>query len=184
MLHREDVLLVDGYNMIGAWPELAELKQDELEQARDRLLSMLADYQGYAGLKIIVVFDAFRVPGQGAKYKHLKMKIVFTRERETADECIERLVGEMASVKRNLYVATSDLVEQHVAFGRGALRLSARELRLEVLQSRTAIQTAIRQEQAIKRNPLSGVLSEDVRKQLERMRRGDMDSQRSDGKKR
>jgi predicted RNA-binding protein with PIN domain len=172
MFQREDVLLVDGYNMIGAWPELALLKNEKLESARDRLLDMLSDYQSYKGLVMIVVFDAFRVPGAGAEYRHQKMQVVYTRERETADECIERLVGEWTSVRRNIYVATSDMVEQHVAFGRGALRLSARELLIEVKLSRTSIQDAIQSDKPLKRNPLSGVLTDDIRQRLEQMRRG------------
>ncbi|BBI36057.1 hypothetical protein KCTCHS21_54560 [Cohnella abietis] len=164
---------MDGYNIIGSWPELVALKQEKLEDARDQLLSMLADYQSYAGLIVIVVFDAFRVPGAGAEYNHRKkMQIVYTRERETADECIERLVGEWTSVRRNIYVATSDQVEQHVAFGRGALRVTAHELRIEVRQSRTDIQTVIKRDSPIKKNPLDAVLSDEVQRRLERMRRG------------
>jgi len=181
MLHREDVLFVDGYNMIGAWPELAALKQDKLEDARDRLLGLLADYQSYAGLTIVVVFDAFRVPGQGSATKQRRLHVVYTRERETADECIERLVGEWSSVRRNLYVATSDMTEQHVAFGRGALRLSARELKLEVDQSRSEIRRAIRPESSRRRNPLDGAVSEDVQRKLEKMRRGISDGKSPDG---
>jgi uncharacterized protein len=172
MLQREDVLLVDGYNIIGAWPELAALKQEKLEDARDRLLDMLSDYQSYAGITVIVVFDAFRVPGLGAQYRHRRLKVVFTREKETADECIERLVGEWISVRRHVYVATSDQVEQHVAFGRGALRMPAPELRLKVQQSRADIEVAIRRDPSPKRNPLDGVVSEDIQRRLEQMRRG------------
>lgn len=172
MLKKEDVLFVDGYNMIGAWPELADLKRDKLEDARDRLLDLLADYQSYAGLSIVVVFDAFRVPGLGAVYRHHRMQVVYTREKETADECIERLVGDWTSVRRNLYVATSDLIEQHVAFGRGALRLSARELYQEVAQSRKSIDSVIRKEPPPKRNPLGGALNGEIQRKLEQMRRG------------
>ncbi|WP_276358167.1 NYN domain-containing protein [Cohnella caldifontis] len=172
MLRREDVLIVDGYNMIGAWRELAALKQDKLEDARDRLLDMLSDFQSFAGLTVIVVFDAFRVPGLGSSFRHRRLQVVYTRERETADECIERLVGHWTSARRNLYVATSDMVEQHVAFGRGALRLSARELKLAVDQSRREIQTRIRAEPPPKRNPLGGAVSGEVQRKLEQMRRG------------
>ncbi|XID90854.1 NYN domain-containing protein [Paenibacillaceae bacterium WGS1546] len=171
--HKEDVLIVDGYNMIGAWPELAALKDERLEDARDRLLDMLSDYQGYAGLTVIVVFDAFRVSGAGAQYRHRKkFSVVYTRERETADECIERLVGEWISVKRNIYVATSDLVEQHVAFGRGALRVPARELLDKVREGRAEIRSAIKKDVQVKRNPVESVLPDDVQRRLERMRRG------------
>jgi predicted RNA-binding protein with PIN domain len=173
VLGREDVLFVDGYNMIGAWPELARLKQNNLEDSRDRLLEKLSDYQSFAGLTVVVVFDAFRVAGGlGSEYKHRRLHVVFTREKETADECIERLVGEWTSVRRRLYVATSDQTEQHVAFGRGALRLSARELLLEVEQSRKNIEKVIRQEPPPRRNPLDSSLSEEIQRRMEQMRRG------------
>src|SRR5688572_15275595 len=90
---REVVLLVDGYNMIGAWPELERLKESGLEDARDRLLDMLAEYQGYSGTKVYVIFDAHRVPGLGKTYNQHKLTVIYTKEKETADECIERLVG-------------------------------------------------------------------------------------------
>lgn len=172
MLRREDVLFVDGYNMIGSWPELTALKQQSLEDARDRLLDLLSDYQSYAGLTIIVVFDAFQVPGLGSSSRQWRLQVVYTRERETADECIERLVGEWTSVRRHLYVATSDMTEQHVVFGRGALRLSARELQLEVEESRRDIQRTIRHEKPTKRNPLAGAINENIQRKLEKMRRG------------
>jgi predicted RNA-binding protein with PIN domain len=181
MLRREDVLFVDGYNMIGAWPELASLKQDKLEDARDKLLGLLSDYQSYSGLTMIVVFDAFRVPGLGSSFRRQRMQIVYTRERETADECIERLVGEWTAVYRNLYVATSDMVEQHVAFGRGALRLSARELKLEVDQGRRDIETAIRPKRPLKRNPLGGAVTGEIERRLEQMRRGGSGNGSADG---
>ncbi|MFD0675026.1 NYN domain-containing protein [Cohnella sp. GCM10027633] len=182
MHKREDVLLVDGYNIIGAWPDLAALKHEKLENARDRLLEMLADYQGFSGVNVIVVFDAYHVAGgTGSDFRHRKLRVVFTRERETADECIERLVGEWISVRRDVYVATSDSTEQHVAFGKGALRVTARELRLAVDQSRSDIQTTIRSEPATKRNPLGGVLKDDVWRRLEQMRRGRGPNSEEDG---
>ena len=173
MLRRDDVLIVDGYNMIGAWPELEPLMADRLDEARDRLVDMMADYGAFAGVSVTVVFDAFRVPGLGAAYRVSGVDIVFTKEKETADECIERLVGEVTSVRRNVYVATSDETEQRVAFGRGALRLTARELRLAVLESRREIARAIRQQPPAKRNPLGGTLNEDMRRLLESWRRGE-----------
>jgi len=172
MRRREDVLLVDGYNMIGAWPELEQLKERSLEDARDRLLDRLADYQGYSGMQVIVVFDAHRMPGLGAAYKQHKLTVLYTKEKETADEAIERLVAELAVRGRNIYVATSDLVEQHVAFGKGALRLSARELLLDLEQNRKAIETRIKGDARLKRNPLDSMLSLDVKTRLERLRRG------------
>ena len=173
MKRREDILLVDGYNMIGAWPELERLKEQDLEDSRDRLLDMLADYQGYTGMDVYVIFDAHQVPGRGATYKQHKITIVYTKEKETADECIERLCSELFVRRRNIYVATSDLVEQHVAFGKGALRISARELLIDIGQNRKMIETAVKEEtNASKRNSVDEIVSMDVWSKLERMRRG------------
>ncbi|MCM3631434.1 NYN domain-containing protein [Paenibacillus glycanilyticus] len=172
MNRRNDILLVDGYNMIGAWPMLEKLKEIDLEEARDKLLDMLADYQGFSGMTVYVVFDAHQVPGLGATYRHHKLTIVYTKEKETADECIERLVSELMARRRNVFVATSDLVEQHVAFGKGALRLSARELLINIQQNRKAIELTLREETPGKRNTLGGNLSLEVQTKLERLRRG------------
>src|SRR5690606_37583424 len=125
---RDDVLLVDGYNMIGAWPEPERLKELDLEAARERLPAKLAEYQGCPGTRVYVIFDAHQVRGLGKTYRQHKLTVIYTREKETADECIERLVGELMKRGRHIYVATSDMIEQHVAFGKGALRVSAREL--------------------------------------------------------
>ncbi|PZM64891.1 NYN domain-containing protein [Paenibacillus dendritiformis] len=172
-----DVLLVDGYNMIGAWHELKRLADRRLEDARDRLLDNLAEYQAYSGRRVIAVFDAYRVPGLGATYTQGKIEVYFTKEKETADECIERLVKELSHRRRQIYVATSDMTEQRVVLGLGALRISARELRLIVEQSRREVESRIREHasQPVKRNPLEGKLSLDQLMKLERMRRGEED---------
>ncbi|XEC94671.1 NYN domain-containing protein [Paenibacillus tarimensis] len=173
MFRRDDVLLVDGYNMIGAWPELERLKEIGLEEARDRLLDRLADYQAYAGMQIIVIFDAHQVQGLRKTYRQHKLTVVYTKEKETADECIERFVVELRRRGRNIYVATSDMVEQHVAFGKGALRVSARELLINIEQNRKAIENKVASERLAKRNTLDNRVNQDVWSRLERMRRGD-----------
>lgn len=173
MSRREDILLVDGYNMIGAWPVLEKLKEINLEEARDKLLDLLADYQGFTGMKVYVIFDAHQIPGLGATYRHHKLTILYTKEKETADECIERLVTDMYNKRRNIYVATSDLVEQHVAFGKGALRLSARELLSDIQQNRKQIESTLREDKPGRRNTVDGIVSLEVRTKLERLRRGE-----------
>ncbi|MEK3883829.1 NYN domain-containing protein [Paenibacillus sp. PL2-23] len=173
MNRRNDVLLVDGYNMIGAWPELAKLKEQDLEDARDKLLGMLADYQGFTGMQIYVIFDAHQVPGLGKAFKQYKLTVVYTKEKETADECIERLCNELIARRRHLFVATSDMIEQHVVFGKGALRLSARELLVEIVQNRRLIEQSIREEKPIRRNSVDQNVSLDVWSKLERLRRGE-----------
>jgi len=123
------LLIVDGYNMISAWPELVLLKnQDRLEDAREALLNRLSNYAKYEGLKIIVVFDAQLVPGVTQSYTKYQLEVIFTEEGETADSYIERIAGELNNRLTQVTVATSDLAEQWVIFSQGALRTSAREL--------------------------------------------------------
>lgn len=127
------MLIVDGYNIIGAWPDLRLLKdQERMDEARDLLISKLADYQSFSGIKVIVVFDAYTVPGLGRKQSDYQIEIFFTKEKETADERIEKLVHEFFGKNRQIYVATSDYTSQRVIFGQGALRKSARELLLDI----------------------------------------------------
>lgn len=167
-----DILLVDGYNMIGGWPELAALSETGMQGARDRLLDMLADYQAFSGLRVIAVFDAYRVPGLGRSFVQGKVQVFFTKEKETADECIERLVGEFTHRRRQISVATSDFVEQHVIFAQGALRISARELRLEIEENQKQVKKAIQPGNVIKtRHSLEEKLPPETRKRLEDWRR-------------
>lgn len=120
---KKQLLIVDGYNMIGALPELVQLKkQERLEDARELLLSRLSNYAKYEGLEIIVVFDAQLVPGIQQTYKKYLLTVVFTKEDETADSYIERLAGEKNDRLTQVTVATSDLAEQWVVFSQGALR--------------------------------------------------------------
>ncbi|MNI74563.1 YacP-like NYN domain protein [compost metagenome] len=143
-----------------------------LEEARDRLLEKLADYQAFSGRKVIVIFDAYRVPGLGKAFSQNKVGVYFTKEKETADECIERLVREFAHRRRRIYVATSDMVEQHVIFGQGALRVSARELLTQVEQGEKEIQNKIAERSSsIGRNTIDAKLSPEMRKLFEQWRR-------------
>ena len=126
---KKQLLLVDGYNMIGAWPNLSSLKnQERLEEAREELLNELSSYAKFEGIKVIVVFDAQNVPGITNSYKKYQLEVIFTSEDETADSYIEREAGLRNNVVTQVSVATSDLAEQWVIFSQGALRVSAREL--------------------------------------------------------
>lgn len=121
-----DILLVDGYNMIGAWPQLKDLKENSFEEARDLLIQKMAEYQSYTGFRVIVVFDAHLVKGIEKKKVNHRVEVIFTRENETADERIEKLVSDLNNIQTQLHVATSDYTEQWAIFGQGALRKSAR----------------------------------------------------------
>lgn len=124
----QEVLLVDGYNIIHAWPELKKIAMDSLEDARYALLEIMLDFQGYSNYKIIIVFDAYMIAG-GLEKKEIigKVEVVFTRENETADHYIERWAHE-APKNVVVMVATSDSLQQTIVLSRGAIRISAREL--------------------------------------------------------
>ncbi|RNB78800.1 NYN domain-containing protein [Brevibacillus panacihumi] len=125
----KQLLIVDGYNIIGAWPDLRALKdQDRMDEARDLLISKMAEYQSYTGIKVMIVFDAYNVPGPGRQIEDYRVEVYFTKKKETADEKIEQIVSQHQNKNRQIYVATSDYTSQRVIFGQGALRKSAREL--------------------------------------------------------
>ncbi|OMP67964.1 NYN domain-containing protein [Domibacillus epiphyticus] len=167
-----DILLVDGYNMIGAWPELRQLKDTDFAGARDRLVKLMAEYQGVHGCRVIVVFDAHFVKGTEKKYHDSKVEVIFTRENESADERIEKLAIELNNVRDQVTVATSDYTEQWAVFGQGALRVSARELLTELSEMRKSIEKnldAISEVKLQARIPLSKEQTEI----LEKWRRGE-----------
>ncbi|TMU83300.1 hypothetical protein FGG79_20090 [Bacillus sp. BHET2] len=167
-----DILLVDGYNIIGAWSELNELKQKDLAAARDRLVELMAEYQGYTGYRVIVVFDAYYVQGIARQYRNYKVEVLFTKENETADERIEKLAIELNNIKTQVHVATSDFTEQWVIFGQGALRKSARELLTEVKVIEKKIERKVRN--SSEKRPASKIqLSEEVAEIFEKWRRGE-----------
>ena len=127
-----EYLLVDGYNIIFAWDELKALAEEDLSHARDRLLLMLENYQGYKQCEVILVFDAYRRKGQGREIeRHGGVSVVYTKEAETADSYIERVSKQLTGENR-VRVATSDGLEQLIIFGNGAQRISARELKAEL----------------------------------------------------
>lgn len=167
----EEWLVVDGYNIIGAWPELRRLKAFNLAAARDRLIEILSEYAVYADQRVVLVFDAHQVPGKGERDVSKHCSVIFTDAEETADECIERLVGKLRNpYRRRLFVATSDYTEQRITFGRGALRISARELMRFVEDSQKAVSKQVKERQS-ERITLGHGLSEDVKRCLEQWRR-------------
>ncbi|WEV45491.1 NYN domain-containing protein [Streptococcaceae bacterium ESL0687] len=126
---KKQLLIVDGYNMIGAWKKTRQAFQhNRLEEARDYLLEKLSEYANFEGIEVVCVFDAQYVPGVRTSFKKYNVLVIFTEEDETADSYIERLAGECNDILTQVYVATSDLAEQWVVFSQGAARISAREL--------------------------------------------------------
>lgn len=167
-----DILIVDGYNMIGAWPELQALKDEDLAAARDLLIEKLAEYKGYMGIHVIVVFDAYVVKGKETRYKNYNVEIIYTKEKETADAKIEKLAKEMMDQRTKVYVATSDSAEQWQIFGQGAFRISARELYNEIRQIENNIKKEINEIK--EERPFSKIpLSREVADFFEKFRRGE-----------
>ena len=127
-----EYLLVDGYNIIFAWDELKTIARENLDAARKALCDILCNYQGYRKCRVILVFDAYKVKGgQGSVEKYHNIRLVYTKEAETADAYIERATYEIGKHHR-VRVATSDGPEQLIILGHGALRLSASAFRAEV----------------------------------------------------
>ena len=127
-----EYLLVDGYNIIFAWEELNALSKESLDAARHKLMDILCNYQGFQKCVLILVFDAYRVPGSpGSIEQYHNIHVVYTKEAETADMFIERVTHEIGR-NRRVRVATSDGMEQIIILGHGALRVSARMFHEEV----------------------------------------------------
>ena len=130
------LLLVDGYNVIGAWT-VPQREHLTIEESRDRLIHMIADYAGYSGEEVIVVFDGHYTdrPMSTCSVQY-GIQVVFTKHGESADNYIEASCA-AAPKWRKVRVATSDSVEQTVTMGRGAVRISSREFLMELSQVRT-----------------------------------------------
>ncbi|MCD7036560.1 ribosome-dependent mRNA decay endonuclease Rae1/YacP [Metabacillus sp. GX 13764] len=168
-----NILLVDGYNIIGAWPILRALKENHFAEARDILIQKMAEYQAYTGFRVIVVFDAHLVKGIEAKHKNYRVEVIYTKENETADERIEKMAIDLNNIQTQIHVATSDYTEQWAIFGQGALRKSARELLIEMETIEKSIKKRV--SKIKNENPAPKIaLSEDVLKTFEKWRRGDL----------
>lgn len=134
-----EYLLVDGYNIIFAWEDLKEIAKENLESARNMLTDRLCNYRGFKQCEIILVFDAYKVKGNKGEVEDINnIKVVYTKEAETADTYIEK-VSYKLSRNHRVRVATSDGVEQLIILGNGAQRVSASEFLKEVQQIENAI---------------------------------------------
>ncbi len=170
----EEYLLVDGYNIIFAWDELKELAAFSLEAARDQLIALMCDFNGMRSLRLILVFDAYRVPGgRGAVEKRGNVDIVYTKEAETADAYIEKAAYELRG-QRRVRVATSDGMEQLIILASGALRISAREFRREVEQTEGELRDFLARNALLANgNPVSDALREAMERLKEKHDKGE-----------
>ncbi len=172
---KKRILIVDGYNVLGA--RRTVIPGQSIDDRRDQLTEALRDYAGYLGQKVIVVYDAWLSNRKTRSVTESgNFTVVFTQQGETADHYIERLVHglqeDIALDKIEVRVATSDGVEQTVVLGRGATRLSARELLVELDHAREAGLKGAQREAKPTRATVMEQLSPSVRQKLEEMRRG------------
>ena len=165
------LLIVDGYNVIGAWRE-AEKERWSIDECRDRLLRLLEDYSGYSGEDVVLVFDGYQSDRKTRTEEQFgNLTLVYTRHGETADSYIERLVAQTPKY-RAVRVATSDGLEQSQVMSTGAIRLTSRELLRELRHLRQRGMEQHRTVSAAPKASLASRLPQDTLNALEAMRRG------------
>ena len=130
--NRKEYIIVDGYNLIFAWDELKALAAERLDLARERLMDILSGYAGFTGAKLVLVFDGFRTPGNpGSRTEYHNISVAFTKDGETGDAYIERLVNEIGK-NYAVRVVTSDNLIRLSALRSGVLRCSSGEFKGEI----------------------------------------------------
>lgn len=169
---KTEYLLVDGYNIIHGWDDLKDIAEnDSLENARIKLLDEMCNYQGYNNKEIIVVFDAHKTKESTRNIlQYNNISVVYTKEAETADNYIEKVTNRI-SRQYNVKVATSDALEQTIILGKGATRISARELLEEIQYFKKNIREKYIKKQTVNNNRLESHLNKDVIEWMEKMRR-------------
>ncbi len=155
---REKYFIIDGYNIIFAWENLKALAAVNIDSAIDALTEILDNYRAYKKINMTVVFDGYKVSGNaGTKIDRDGMKIVYTKEAETADSFIENMAYDMGR-KYDITVVTSDMAVQMSAMGDGAGRMSAREFYAELTDTSEEIRQKLSRQQKSKNNPFTKLL--------------------------
>lgn len=165
-------LIIDGYNIINAWNDLKNIARTSLEDSREKLIDMVIEYSEFTGRKAIIVFDAYNVKHSKETIENRKyITVVYTKEHQTADSYIEKFISTLSKYD-DIKVATNDYAEQQIILGKGATRISARELKLDLDQSKSKIREKnSTNERKIQRNWLEDRLDKDTLSKLENIRR-------------
>ena len=169
---KDRYLIIDGYNMIGQSQELSQIAQENLEEARDQLLTAIANYNAVIADEVVCVFDAYEQSGTGSEYMYHGVKIIFTKEKETADSFIEKYVYDLYDKHtRHITVVTSDMSEQHAIFGAGAYRISSREMWRDLRENEILVSKKL--DGFNERKPRTRIeLSNEILEEYEKIRRG------------
>ncbi len=158
----KEYLLVDGYNIIYSWDDLKDLSGADLKAARDSLMDILSNYAGFSSKHVILVFDAYKVPGgTGHSLRYHNIDVVYTEQAQTADLYIEQTAREL-SKNYGVSVATSDAVEQVIIYGAGAHRLSARDLLSEIIDAEKAIKEEYLDKKQTEKNYLKQAIPKEL----------------------
>lgn len=165
-------IFVDGYNVINSWSNLKKEKETSLESARQKLVDILHNYGAINGCKIVIVYDGHKVTGNVEnKYEHNKnLVVVFTKDGETADAYIEREVHNLGR-RFEVYVVTSDSLEQQTIFQRGAVRISSVEFYNLVRVDIENVRKSSKKVHTLHKNTLEDNIDDEVLKKLEAIRR-------------
>ncbi|MEG0857496.1 MAG: NYN domain-containing protein [Terrisporobacter sp.] len=168
------VVFVDGYNVINSWPNLKSEKDYSLEGARKKLIDILHNYGVFNDCKVIIVFDAYKVHKslENREQINKNITVIFTKDGETADAYIEREVHSLGR-RIEIYVVTSDCLEQQTIFQRGAVRVSSLEFYNEVNDSESIIKHKTIRNKATNKNHLGDNVDDDILIRLEAMRRSE-----------
>lgn len=180
---QEEYLLVDGYNIIFSWEELKDLATVNIDAARNKLMDILCNYQGFKKCELIVVFDAYKLEGHPVEISdYHNIHVVYTKEAETADQYIEKLVHQIGK-KYDVTVATSDKLEQVIILGQGAKRMSAKDFKEEVERMNQQIRTDYLEKQETGHNYLFDYLDEELANYIEDVRIGKEELKKIDSEK-
>lgn len=164
-------VFVDGYNVINSWPNLKKIKDYSYESSRLQLIDTLQNYSEFKGYKMFIVFDAHMVKGSLEKKERLgNLVVIFTKEGETADNYIEKMVNNIGR-KSEICVVSSDSLVQQVTFQRGATRMSSIEFYHEVISIEKKIKITTEKKYFEKRYCLEERIDEKTLEILEKMRR-------------
>ena len=170
---KDRYLIIDGYNMIGQSQDLSRIAKDNLEEARDQLLTAIANYNAVIADEVVCVVDAYEQSGPPTEYMYHGVKTIFTKEKETADSYIERYVYDLYEKHtRHITVVTSDMSEQHAIFGAGAYRISSREMWRDLRENEVSVSKEL--DGFNEQKPRTRIeLSHEILKEFEKLRRGD-----------
>ncbi len=168
----QEYLLVDGYNVIFAWDDLKELAKENIEAARNKLMDILCNYQGFKKCVLILVFDAYKVDNFNMEVlKYHNIHVVYTKKAETADQYIEKVVHEIGR-KYHVTVVTSDGVEQVITLGQGGTLISSREFLNEIEFTRRQIQEEYEKHKDQGKNYLFHHMDRELAADMEKIRLG------------